>query len=64
MKTWVFVVLGVVLVLVGALWTGQGLGYITGSFMTGSRLWATVGPIVVIVGVWALVAGLRRRRSG
>jgi hypothetical protein len=63
-KTWVFVVLGVVLVLVGALWTGQGLGYITGSFMTGSRLWATVGPIVVIVGVWALVAGLRRRRSG
>lgn len=63
MKRWLFVVLGVVLVLLGALWTAQGLGYVTGSFMTGSRLWATIGPIVVILGVWSLVAGVRRVRS-
>ena len=63
MKRWLFVVLGVVLVLLGALWTAQGLGYVTGSFMTGSRLWATIGPIVVILGVWSLVTGVRRVRS-
>ncbi len=63
MKRWLFVVLGVVLVLLGALWTAQGLGYVTGSFMTGSRLWATIGPIVVIVGLWSLVTGVRRARS-
>lgn len=63
MKRWLFVVLGVVLVLLGALWTAQGLGYVTGSFMTGSRLWATIGPIVVILGVWSLVAGVRHVRS-
>lgn len=61
MKWWLFVLLGVVLVLLGALWTAQGLGYVTGSFMTGSRLWATIGPIVVLLGLWSLITGVRRR---
>ncbi|MFI9381553.1 hypothetical protein [Kutzneria sp. NPDC052558] len=63
MKPWVFVLLGVVLVLLGLLWTAQGLGYVTGSFMTGSRLWATIGPIVALVGLWSLVTGIRRQRA-
>ena len=63
MKPWVFVVLGVVLALLGLLWTAQGLGYLTGSFMTGSRLWATIGPIVALVGLWSLVTGVRRQRA-
>ncbi len=63
-KPWVLVLLGIVLVLVGLLWTAQGLGYVTGSFMTGSRLWATIGPIVAVLGLWSLVAGVRRRRAG
>lgn len=63
MKPWVFVLLGVALVLLGLLWTAQGLGYVTGSFMTGSRLWATIGPIVAVVGLWSLVVGARRARS-
>jgi hypothetical protein len=61
-KPWLFLVIGVVLVLLGAVWTGQGLGYITGSFMTGSRLWATIGPIVVLLGLWAAFTGVRRTR--
>ncbi|QUQ62782.1 hypothetical protein [Kutzneria sp. CA-103260] len=63
MKPWVFMLLGVVLVLVGLLWTAQGLGYVTGSFMTGSRLWATIGPIVAVLGLWSLVVGVRRGRT-
>jgi hypothetical protein len=62
-KPWVFVLIGVVLVLLGLLWTAQGLGYVTGSFMTGSRLWATIGPIVALAGLWSLVTGARRARS-
>lgn len=62
MKPWLYVLLGVVLALLGLLWTAQGLGYVTGSFMTGSRLWATIGPIVALVGLWAVVAGVRRGR--
>ena len=53
-------VAGAVLVLLGVLWTGQGLGYIGGSFMTGSTLWAVIGPIVAVAGVFLL---LRARRT-
>ena len=39
------------LVLIGAVWTFQGLGYIEGSFMTDSETWAVIGPIVAGLGV-------------
>ena len=39
------------MVLMGALWTFQGLGYVEGSFMTGSQTWAVIGPIVAGLGV-------------
>jgi len=32
---WIRVVIGVVFVIVGAVWIGQGVGWIHGSFMTG-----------------------------
>jgi hypothetical protein len=60
-KNQAIMVVGAALVFVGALWTGQGLGYIGGSFMTGSTLWAVIGPIVVIVGAAMLVVSRRRR---
>jgi hypothetical protein len=48
-------VLGVVLVLVGALWVLQGIGIAKGSFMTDHAQWAFIGAAVIVVGV-ALVA--------
>ena len=39
------------LVLIGGVWTFQGLGYIEGSFMTDSETWAVIGPIVAGLGV-------------
>ena len=56
-----FLVTGTVLVLFGALWTGQGLGWIGGSPMTGVTLWAVVGPLVALGGIALIVLGLRRR---
>jgi len=53
--------LGVLLVLVGLIWTFQGLGVVAGSVMTGVTLWAIIGPIVAILGV-ALLAGVVRAR--
>ena len=53
-------VVGVVLVLVGLLWAGQGLGWIGGSPMTGVTLWAVVGPLVALAGVALIVWGRRR----
>jgi hypothetical protein len=55
------VVLGAVLVLVGALWTLQGVGVLGGSAMSGHPLWAVVGPLVAIGGVVLAWRSLRTR---
>ncbi|CUR60496.1 conserved exported hypothetical protein [metagenome] len=51
--------LGALLVLVGALWTGQGVGLIGGSAMTDETLWAVVGPIVALGGAAMVLTGAR-----
>ena len=54
-------VLGVLVLLVGAVWVGQGLGYIKGSFMTGDMHWFWIGAGMIVVGLVLLgTAGLRR----
>ena len=55
------IALGVLMVLVGALWTGQGLGYVGGSPMTDQTIWAIIGPILAGLGVGLVVVSARRR---
>ena len=52
---------GLVLVLVGLVWFLQGIGVLGGSAMSGVLLWAIVGPVVALLGVVLVVAGVRRR---
>jgi hypothetical protein len=61
MGRWMGRIIGVVLVLVGGLWTLQGLGLVGGSFMTGSALWLVIGVVVVIAGLALLFRRPRRR---
>jgi hypothetical protein len=58
---WVWIILGVLLILAGAVWTLQGLNVLGGSAMSGDTTWAIVGPIVLVVGLIALLGGARRR---
>lgn len=63
-RKWLFLILGVVLGLVGLVWTLQGLDVLRGSVMSGSSLWATIGPIVLVVGLVLVgfgIAAARRR---
>lgn len=55
------IVLGAVLALVGVVWTLQGLGFVGGSFMTGSTTWAVIGPVTIVIGLVIAVTGSRRR---
>lgn len=64
MKGWLPLTLGLLAVVVGAVWTLQGLGYVGGSVMTGVTFWAVVGPIVALAGVVLVVVGLRIRNRG
>ena len=59
----VLAVIGVLLVLVGVLWIGQGTGYVhwpADSFMIDERPWAIRGVGLALVGV-ALILYSRRR---
>lgn len=49
------------MVLVGALWTFQGLGYVEGSSMTGEKTWSVIGPIVAGLGVALMIAIMGRK---
>jgi hypothetical protein len=59
----VAIAFGILLLAVGGVWTFQGLGYIKGSSMTGSTLWATVGPIVAAFGVGLVIVAVRGPRK-
>jgi hypothetical protein len=54
--------LGLVVVLVGLIWTAQGLGWLGGSPMTGKTLWAVLGPVLALAGLALVVRGARGRR--
>lgn len=62
---WVLIVVGALMILMGCVWTLQGLDILgtTGQGMTGDKTWAIVGPIVALVGLFAFVSGLRRGRT-
>ncbi|MBZ5741291.1 hypothetical protein [Nocardioides mangrovi] len=57
-----WVVAGIVLVLLGLLWTLQGIGVIGGSSMSGTTTWSIIGPIVLLVGAVITSVGIRGRR--
>ena len=51
-----------ILILVGLLWTFQGLGVIGGSFMSGQVLWLVIGLLVFAGGAVVLVKMIRDGR--
>ena len=62
MRGWLMLTLGLLAVVIGAVWTVQGLGYVSGSVMTDEKIWAVIGPLVALAGLVVLWLGLRSRR--
>ena len=58
---WMRYAIGILFVAVGAVWIGQGAGWIHGSFMTGEAVWLVIGVAVAAVGIWLLAGTMRRR---
>jgi hypothetical protein len=52
---------GALVTVAGVIWMLQGLGYIGGSVMTGSTVWAVIGPLVALLGLLIIAAGIRAR---
>ena len=61
---WAWLILGVLAILVGIVWTLQGLNILKGSGMSGNPMWAVIGPILAIIGLalvgFMTLAGRRR----
>jgi uncharacterized membrane protein HdeD (DUF308 family) len=55
-------IVGVIMVLLGAVWILQGLNVLPGSFMTGDMKWAVIGAVVALAGIALLTFNFRRRR--
>jgi hypothetical protein len=59
----ILLVLGILALLMGLLWIGQGLGYVrwpASSFMIDERQWSVRGVILALGGVLLIFAGRRR----
>jgi hypothetical protein len=61
MKGWLLMTLGVLGVVLGAVWTLQGLDVLHDSLMSGVRIWSLIGPIVALIGLVLVVVGIRVR---
>jgi amino acid transporter len=52
-------VLGVIVALVGIVFTLQGIGVMSGSSMSNTTTWSILGPIIAIVGALLVYRGTR-----
>jgi uncharacterized membrane protein len=59
----VTIVVGVLALLIGLVWTAQGSNLMPGSAMSGQRMWLWIGLVVAVLGVVLLVRGFRRQRT-
>lgn len=63
MRKPLWVVVGVIVALVGLLFTLQGTNVIGGSAMSGTTFWAVAGPIIIVIGLVVAAVGARRGSS-
>lgn len=50
-RTRIWSVVGIVMLVAGAVFTLQGIGVLHGSSMTGSTTWAVLGPLIAVAGI-------------
>lgn len=62
MLVWLRILGGVLAVLIGLLWIGQGLGFVEGSGMSGKAQYAVLGAVVALVGLWLLWGSVKAHR--
>ena len=60
---WVWLVLGMLAIVVGSVWTLQGLNIMSGGAMSGHGIFVAIGLIVGVIGVFLVVFGARRRAA-
>lgn len=62
-KARLFTVIGIIALVLGLVWVGQGANVIRGSSMTGQPMWLIIGLIVAAAGVVLLWLAARSGRD-
>jgi hypothetical protein len=60
---WIWLVIGILAVITGVVWTLQGLNILGGSVMSGRTIFAVIGPIVALIGLALAGVGLWQSRA-
>ncbi|HSV41416.1 MAG TPA: hypothetical protein VLI04_21815 [Nocardioidaceae bacterium] len=55
-------VIGTLMLVMGGVFTAQGLGYLEGSAMTDVEFWAIVGPLIAGFGLSLMIVALQKKR--
>jgi hypothetical protein len=58
----VWLIIGIIAVLVGIVWTLQGLNVLRGSGMSGHSVFTVIGLVVGVIGLALIAFGVQRRR--
>jgi energy-converting hydrogenase Eha subunit E len=61
LRGWLLMTIGLLAIVVGTLWTVQGLGILTDSKMSGKQTWTFIGAAVAVLGLILTVIGERVR---
>ena len=61
LKGWLWLTGGMLALVLGVLWTAQGLDLVHDSIMSGVTAFAVVGPILAVAGLGLIVVGVRVR---
>ncbi len=64
LRGWLTMSLGLLAVVLGGVWTLQGLDYLGDSLMSGQKVWAAVGGALIVAGLLLIITGMRRRSGG
>jgi predicted benzoate:H+ symporter BenE len=64
LRGWLTMSLGLLAVVLGGVWTLQGLDYLGDSLMSGQQVWAAVGGALIVAGLLLIIIGMRRRSRG
>ena len=60
---WIGLVIGIVALAAGIIWTLQGFNVLRGSVMSGQTMWQIIGPIVALIGAILVIFSARSRAA-
>ena len=60
---WIGLVIGIIVLLAGILWTLQGFNIVRGGMMSGQTMWQIIGPVVALIGLILVIFSARGRAA-